>query len=268
MLYFYSNDALDDLYYSVIACNFNYLRTTGLMIPPMHLKRAAALLCAYVNLLTFLGLAVLQVFTYFRRHTILWLIISAVCIVFFLRTNCYPNYAHICFPLAIIALLEVKRLFKDVSHMQYLKRLASSVAFIILAVNGFNGIYSAAKNALHDSTPQKNLYIAYDSILKDLPKYCYSSFIGYDILPEMYLRWNIRPCYRFFALQSFSRSYNPAVYKLTKEEFMNGDAQWFLVNEKIGLPGDIKKVLAEKYVEVKRVKIKSGELVMFRRVGE
>lgn len=49
---------------------------------------------------------------------------------------------------------------------------------------------------------------------------------------------------------------------------MNGDAQWFLVNEKIGLPGDIKKVLAEKYVEVKRVKIKSGELVMFRRVGE
>ena len=268
VLYFYANDALDDLYYSVIACNFNYLRTTGLMIPPMHLKRAAALLCAYVNLLTFLGLAVLQIFAYFRKHTILWLIISVVCIVFFLRTNCYPNYAHICFPLAIIALLEVKRLFKEVYHKQYLKRLACSVAFIILAVNGFNGIYSATKNALHDSTPQKNLYTAYDSILKELPTDGYSSFIGYDILPEMYLRWNIRPCYRFFALQSFSRSYNPAIYKQTKEEFMNGDAQWILLNEKPGLSGEIRKVLEEKYEVVNRVKSEGGELVMFRRVGE
>ena len=267
VLYFYANDALDDLYYSVITSNFHYLRTTGLMIPAMHLKRAAVLLCAYVNLLTFLGLAVFQVFAYYRKQVILWLIISAVCIVFFLRTNCYPNYAHICFPLAIIALLELKRLYKEVSHKQYLKPLACSVAFVILAVNGFNGIYSAVKNALHDSTPQKNLYIAYDSILKDLPKDGYSSFIGYDILPEMYLRWNIRPCYRFFALQSFSRSYNPAVYKQTNQEFMNGDAQWVLVNEKPGLPGEIRKVLEEKYEEVKRVKIKGGELVLYRNVS-
>ena len=294
VLYFYAHGALDDLYSSMISSNFHYLRSTGLMVSPMYLKRLVALLCSYVNLLALLGLAVLQIFAYFKKerveavqqnqsgnslpeqgkatsqqrmNALLWLTISAVCILFFLRTNCYPNYAHICFPLAIIALLELKRLYIEVSHKQYLKTLTYSLTFIILTINGFNGIYTAVKNALYDSTPQKTLYSAYDSILKDLPKEGYSSFIGYDILPEMYLRWNIRPCYRFFALQSFSRSYNPAVYKQTNQEFMNGDAQWVLLNEKVGLPEEIRKVLAEKYVEVKRVKIKGGELVMFRRVG-
>ena len=84
----------------------------------------------------------------------------------------------------------------------------------------------------------------------------------------MYLRWNLRPHYRFFALHTFSRNYNIELYEDTQDEFLQGDAQWILVNYKIGLPKLIRDFLAEKYERVKIVNTADGELVLYRRGGK
>ena len=49
---------------------------------------------------------------------------------------------------------------------------------------------------------------------------------------------------------------------------MQGDAQWILVNYKIGLPKLIRDFLAEKYERVKIVNTADGELVLYREVKE
>ena len=267
VLYFWANDALDDLYDSEIVTSLKYLQSTGLMTPLMHLKRAVALFCAYANVLAFVFLGILQLSTPNpkRMHGVLWFSMGIGCILFFICTNCYPNYAHICFPFAIIALLELKRLYQESGFKKHVKALVASLTIFILAINLFNGVYRATQLILHDSSAQKALYSAYDEILSELPKESNISFIGYDILPEMYLRWNLRPHYRFFALHTFSRNYNIELYEETQDEFLQGDAQWILVNYKIGLPKLIRDFLAEKYERVKIVNTADGELVLYRR---
>lgn len=82
----------------------------------------------------------------------------------------------------------------------------------------------------------------------------------------MYLRWNLRPHYRFFALHTFSRNYNKELYTDTQDEFMQGDVQWVLVNYKIGLPRPLKEFFAKRYENVKQVGTTDGELVLYKRV--
>ena len=269
VLYFCANGALGDLYDSVILSNLAFLHSTGLLAPLMDLKRAVALFCAYVNVLAFVALGILQLGTPNpkRMHGLLWLVMGVGCILFFICTNCYPNYAHICFPFAIIALLELKQLSQESGLKKQVKALAGSLTIFILAMNLFNGVYTATKLAVHDSTPQKALYGAYDEILSELPKESNVSFIGYDILPEMYLRWNLRPHYRFFALQTYSRSYNRKLFEDTKQVFLNGDAQWILVNYKMALPTLYQVILGVRYEMVKQVSTDDGELVLYRRGG-
>lgn len=270
VLYFWTNDALDDLYDSVIVSNLEYLHSTGLLAPLMGLKRAVALFCAYVNVLAFVALGILQLGTPNpkRMHGLLWFAMGIGCILFFICTNCYPNYAHICFPFAIIALLELKRLYQESGFKKHVKALAGSLTIFILAMNLFNGVYSATKLVVHDSSPQKALYSTYDEILSEVPKDSNVSFIGYDILPEMYLRWNLRPHYRFFALHTFSRNYNIELFEDTLDEFLQGDAQWLLVNYKISLPTLIEVLLAKRYESVKQVSTAGGKLVLYRRGGK
>ena len=131
------------------------------MTPLMHLKRAVALFCAYANVLAFVFLGILQLSTPNpkRMHGLLWLSMGIGCILFFICTNCYPNYAHICFPFAIIALLELKRLYQESGFKKHVKALVASLTIFILAINLFNGVYRATQLILHDSSAQKALYM-------------------------------------------------------------------------------------------------------------
>lgn len=270
VLYFWANDALDDLYDSVIVSNLAFLQSTGLLAPLMDLKRAVALFCAYANVLAFVALGILQLGTPNpkRMRGLLWLVMGIVCIIFFICTNCYPNYAHICFPFAIIALLELKQLYQESGFKKHVKALVGSLTIFILAMNLFNGVYTATKLAVHDSNSQEALYSAYDEILSELPKEDHVSFIGYDILPEMYLRYNLRPHYRFFALQTYSRGYNRKIFEDTKEAFLKGDAQWILVNYKIALPTLYQVILGVRYELVKQLSTTNGEFVLYKKGGE
>ncbi len=269
VLYFWANDALDDLYDSVIVSNLQFMQSAGLMNTPMYLKLAGALFCAYVYVLIFVALGILQLGTTNskRMQGLLWLAMGIGCILFFIQTHCYPNYAHICFPFAIIALLELKQLYQESGLKKQIKALAGSLTIFILAMSLFNGVYTATKLAVHDSSPQKVLYSAYDEILSEIPKEGNVSFIGYDILPEIYLRWNLRPHYRFFALHTYSRNYNIKLFEDTLDEFLQGDAQWVLVNYKRGQTTIIQAILARRYESVKQVSTTDRELMLYRRVG-
>ena len=266
ILYFLVKDSLGDFYYALFLSNMHYLKNTGILESPMYLKRALALISSYINCLMFIPIGLLLICSKdHRKHGVIWLLMGTICILFFLRTNCYPHYAHICLPFAVIGLLELKAIYKNINLNRCLRYACYSITIFLISFSSFNGVYTLIKNAIHDDSSQKALYAAYDTIFKDIPKGTAESFACYGCLPEMLLRWNLRPCYRFFALQGFSRYYNQDVYEKTNQEFINGDAKWVLLNHWKGVPREIKEVLEEKYQPIKELSTTDGLLVLYKR---
>lgn len=266
IIYFIAEGCFEDFFYALIISNMHYLKNTGIWESPMYLKRAVALLFGYINCLMFFFVGLLQICTDSRRKNgIIWFLMSLVCILFFIRTNCYPNYAHICLPFAVIGLLELKAVHQDLSNKKHIQVFAFILAFIPISINTFNGIYSTIKFAIRNAHPDKELYATYDDIIKSVPKEDYDSFIGYECPTEFYLRWNIKPHYRFFALQGFSSHYNQDVYEKTNQEFINGDAKWVLIDYRKGLPKEIKEVLGERYQPIKNQNTSDGLLILYKR---
>lgn len=266
IIYFLIEDSLDDFYYALFISNMHYLKNTGIWESPMYLKRALALISGYINCLIFLPIGLLLICSKsHRKNGLIWLLMSIVCILFFLRTNCYPHYAHICLPFAVIGLLELKDIHKNIYLKKYLRYIGYIIAFCLISFNSFNGVYTLIKNAIQDDSSQKALYAAYDTILKEISKGDDDSFVSYGCLPEMLLRWNLKPCYRFFALQSFSSHYNQDVYEKTNQEFINGKAQWVLINHWKGVPSSIQETLNNRYIPEKEITTEDIKLVLYKK---
>ena len=266
VIYFWAKNSLEDFYYAVFTSNFHYLKNCGLWVSPMYLKRAIALICSYFNCLSFIIVGLLLIFRKNRRRMgLVWFAMSLLCVIFFVRTNCYPNYAHICLPFAVIGLLELKNIIGDRRSNRLLHKLSMAVSLLIIGVNFFNGVYSLGKNAIYDDSPQRALYKAYDSLLESVPEDGFRSFANYGCLPEILLRWNIHPSYRFFALQEFSRNYNLNVYEKTIDEFVHGEAQWIIVDYWIGLPTEISKTLEKRYVLQKSASEGEAMLMLYKK---
>lgn len=268
ILYFMMKDGLEDFYYSLIESNMHYLKNTGLWESPMYLKRAVALIFSYINCLLFFVIGLFQICTNSRRKNgLLWFVMSLACIMFFVTTNCYPNYAHICLPYAVIGLLEMKYVHNELGDKRYLRSFLVVVAFCLVGINFFSGVYTGIKCAVSDNSSRKTLYSAYDKIFNEIPKEDYDSFVSYECLPEMLLRWNICPHCRFFALQGFSCNYNQDVYKKTNDEFIKTKAKWILVNYWKGLPDEIQNMLNDKYLPKQQLNTEDAFLVLYSLVG-
>ena len=264
ILYFMTKGAMEDFYYALIESNMHYLKNTGLFESPMYLKRAVALIFSYINCLLFFVIGLIQIcFNSRWKNGILWFVMSMVCIMFFVTTNCYPNYAHICLPYAVIGLLEMKSLHNESNDKRYLRSFIVVVAFCLVGINFFNGVFTAIKGAVSDKSSRKALYSAYDKIINEIPKKEYDSFVSYESLPEMLLRWNICPRCRFFALQGFSYNYNQVVYNKTNDEFVKTKAKWILVNYWKGLPNEIQDMLNDKYQTKQQLNTEDAFLVLY-----
>lgn len=267
IIYFIAEGSFEDFFYALIISNMHYLKNTGIWESPMYLKRAVALLFGYINCLMFFFVGLLQICSNSRRKNgIIWFLMSIVCTLFFIRTNCYPNYAHICLPFAAIGLLELKAVHQDHSYKKLIQVFATILAFILISINTFNGFYSTIKYAIRNAHPDKKLYASYDDIIQSVPKEEYNSFIGYECPAEFYLRWGIKPYYRFFALQGFSSHYNQDVYEKTHQEFIDGDAQWILIDYRKGLPKEIHEILNNSYQQVKSLSEAENYLVLYKRI--
>ena len=61
--------------------------------------------------------------------------------------------------------------------------------------------------------------------------------------------------------------YNHEVYEKTNQEFINGNAQWVLIDYRKGLPKEIREVIDEKYLPIKEKSTIDGFLILYHRIG-
>ncbi len=147
----------------------------------------------------------------------LYLAASVCPLLWFCHSNGYAHYGMTVFPLYAIIVMELgQRDFKPV--------LAIFVAATIIGC-GSKVLYMC--KMLHWNNPdvaQCGLF------LSQAPRVDYSSFVAYNVDPNIYLYLDARPAVPFFCLQDFVVSRIPSLRDSLRNTFINGKVKWILVS--------------------------------------
>jgi len=242
VIYFYSKDALEEMWYGTFLYGLEYAEHSGFNLLSLHGMRHIIL--RFVNCYFLLLVAFLIIKYNPRRKLagIVWLVISVMTILLFLRLNSFGHYFIITVPFIPIIFIEIHKIWKSMmASWNFTLLRVVAVIYIILGVIGVTNNIRNFFLVYHD---YEELAV-YEKIVKKLPPNFRSSFIAYDCDPELYLYLDIPPKYPYYAGQSFMIIYGASIKPKIEACFRDGNAEWLLVQ---GTPCDwLQRIIVDKY---------------------
>lgn len=257
-LYFWSKDALGEMWYGTVLYNLDYGEASH-----SDLSSLFGLARAFVHFLDtwlLLMVSVLLLVLRSRRRlaTIVWLAVTAISGLWFLRGYGFAHYGIISLPLVAIAFLELRSLVEE--RRGKVLRMGTTAIVITYAFITLSSCWYSYH--LYDTLYRENTALAtYRSFLKDIPPSYKQSFVAYNCNPDFYLYEDIRPACRFFTLQDFESKSSPTLNQIMRESFGRCDAEWIMV---AGKAERISDILAKRYKVVKEDKV--NRLALYRRI--
>lgn len=252
-MYFYINDALDPMWYGTFLYNAEYANSSGFNV--LSFKGLANIVLRFENCYFLLLVSVLMFFMKSKRRfaSALWLIMSVLCMVWFLMSNGFGQYATICLPFSCISIVELHRLYTlkmDVITKRCFK--FGVVGYFVIVIVGV--VYALW---LFNHMYRENTELAkFRNFMKDVPVEYKQSFSAYNCNADWYLYENIHPFYKYFTLQDFQTNMGGSLLPKVREEF-SGSAKWLLVK---GEKTKIDDIIQRNYIEEK----KEGQLTLYR----
>lgn len=256
ILYFWSKNALYEMWYGTFIYNLDYTRLSTHETFTTNGVIRSILVWSETWILAFVSFIMILKKSKRQLANILWLAISSISLIWFCRSNGYAHYEIISLPLICIAFLELKT---------YTNNRKDN--FGIIARNGILCLYTliVIAYAAHSTRLYNNLYSkneklhTYQEFLHDVPQDYKKSFIAYNSSPDLYLYLNITPKYPLFVLQDFGANTNRKYAQRIEETFGSGQAKWILTEGKHVF---IDKILKQKYELYKQNK--EANLYLFR----
>ncbi len=253
LIYFYVNDALYEMWYGTFLFNAEYAGSSGFRI--FTIKGIANIVLRFENCYFLLFVSVLVIILNKTRRFagVLWLTMSLACMLWFLRSNGFGQYATICLPFSCIAFIELYHI-SHVSKNWFAMRsyVLGFIAYTLIVIAGvvysmwlFNNMYRE-NTALHE----------FRTFMKDIPSEYKKSFAAYNCPSDWYLYEDIHPDSRFFTLQDFQTSMGKSLLPKVRNAF-SGKSQWLLVK---GQKTKIDDIIEENYVLYKR----EGDLTLYK----
>ncbi len=86
----------------------------------------------------------------------------------------------------------------------------------------------------------------YASLLQEIPKEGLDAFVAYNVKTDIYLLYDIEPCYRYFHHQDAHAAVNEALRKEIQKEYSGGEAEWILFME-TDFENSIEEILKKDY---------------------
>ena len=240
-IYFWSKDALQEMWYGTFLFGLEYAGNSGFDIFSLFGLRHIVLRMANCYLLVLVAILILRFNPQRKFAGLMWLAVSILTTLVFLRLNPFGHYYIITLPFIPIIINEIHKIWM-VNSLKWsctLLRLVISL-YIIL---GIIGIANNLKNYFLVFHDYKELAV-YEKIVNRLPSDFRSSFIAYDCDTELYLYFNISPQYPFFAGQSLLISYGPSIKSKIEKCFYDSDAKYMVV---YGKPKLLQDVINRKY---------------------
>ena len=241
IVYFYSKDALEEMWYGTFLFGLEYAGKSGFDIFSLFGFRHIILRLANCYLLILVSILVLLYNPQRKFAGMMWLTISILTTLMFLRLNAFGHYYIITLPFIPIVIIEIHklRLVNKEGWSLTLLRIILSLYFVL----GIVGIANNLKNYFLVFHDYKDM-VVYERITNKLPSDFKSSFIAYDCDPELYLYFNITPKYSFYAGQSLLMCYGPSIKSKIEKCFNSGDAKYMVV---YGEPELLQSIINRKY---------------------
>lgn len=255
-LYFWSKDALQEMWYGTFIYNLDYTKNSSHETFTLIGLLKSIFLWSETWILALVSIILLLKSQKRRLANSLWFIISFISLLWFCRSNGYAHYEIISLPLICIAFLELKTYTNN--KKESFGIIARSCIFSIYTIIVI--AYAAHSTKLYHNLYSKNekLY-TYQDFLRDVPKDYKDSFIAYNPSPDLYLYLNITPKYPLFVLQDFGANTNIKYAQKIEQTFGSGQAKWILTE---GTHIYINNILKQKYELYKEDK--QANLYLFR----
>jgi len=227
-LYFYVNDALDEMWYGTFLFGLEYSSNSGFDIISLHGARHILLRMANLYLLFFAAILIIRDNKQSLFTGILWLTVALLSTVMFLRLNSFGHYYQITLPYTIAIFIELNKLYKQTQNKRYL--LYSKIAVYVFVFLGIVGAVNDIKHyftLFHDYKEKE--YAVYEGIISRLPEDYKDSFQAYDCDTELYLYFGINPAYPLPGGQSLIAHYGGSIVEKYQTMFRDGNAKYVLV---------------------------------------
>ena len=199
--YYYYNDGLQEMIYATLIFNFDYLNST--IHGPVTLYYVISKLLAYVGTygLAIVSLLLLIYDRKLRVFHLIWFIISSLTLIYFLKSPMYGHYAVISIPYFAIMLVEFKKLYHLLNEKHIVRYSMKTFIIIIVSVIIGNGAFQI-RQTLENRNVTDNTFLCFEKEVLSQVGEDKSALVCYNILPSYYLRYQITPDNRFFALQN------------------------------------------------------------------
>lgn len=260
VIYFYSKDALKDLWYCVITFNVKYA-----VVP----VKPSATLTHYMLgfstswILSIIALCLLIKDKSSRLFSSLMLTLGLVTSVYFFKGRGYLHYAIIALPYIALYLNSFKASSPRLGHVAV---RAFKIAFFLLCITYILGAYDLSyyvrKKCLLFHSKQElcdkdGIFQDYLKTIALIPKSEYSQMIELNCKTYQYLYIKSCPAYKFFILQDFQTSFDKDLNDELNATFEKGNAKWIIYNNLEPMTKTLaimQEIIQKRYVLVNRNK--------------
>jgi len=243
-LYFYWHDALDDMWYATFVYNLYYAGSSSHRFS--HDFLANTFLRTYVDVYVCMAAAILLVLFNKRRRIVGWWLLSITFLIWLWLVNSFGfgHYGMICVPCSCLVLLETYQIFKD--HTQGKWKYAWTALLVFYGVMVVSKDVTTGKHILTFDHYLETSQV--DELMKHVPQEDYKCFVGYDIMPYCYVKYDIFPCYKYFTCQDFTSMASKEHCQKVMTAFDQCTAKWILVYRKNHQQKFIDDLLQKEYL--------------------
>lgn len=232
-VYFYQHDALDQMLFATIGINISY--TTHDIVYPLR-KYASNLFCGF----SYFGTILFSIALYFidkekRPWAIVWFISSLLMALWMFPGRQFTKYVLNCipyFPVVIIELFDLKKK----------KLIPSFVACAAMSV--FSLILLSNVRFIHPFREAPYIEDLAEAVNQDIPKEDLNYLMGYGFSAQLYLLFDITPCYKNIVSQESHATLSDCIKNDIIQDFSTAKAKWIIAQGETTL---IQETLDTKY---------------------
>lgn len=201
MLYFYQHGALGDMWFATFGYNCIYLRDGGFALTlPEIIRHFAYYYPAYLALALSLYSGLRH--TAGRRFALLWILPSALLLMWYVSGMNFAHYAIASLPLLFIIFMELH----DIRQERIAVRAAAGVLIVAIAGGVVNNLHNCVRMYAVDTSE-----LAEEKLLKLIPPADYDSVLFVNSATSPMLEHNIPVVSRYFTLQTWYADHCDAI---------------------------------------------------------
>lgn len=223
VIYFAWKHALYDMWFSSFLFNFSYLSSHSIHFSTLY--QLGAFIKSYLFSFLLLSYSLLLFFDKKNRvATLTWFSSSFFLSLWFLTGMGFAHYGTLALPYIAI-------LFVIVKHRGLQNKKSYKPSLWIMVSIIFVTFLFETKTSSRPFQDQSDFLSDYKVILRSLPEQGKKNFIAVNCLTDIYLYFDLDPCYKYISMQTFGMSISSKIAQDIKDTFKTDKAEWILVGD-------------------------------------